>query len=349
MSRPLHSLLWMGIFTLLIIVGCIVLANPLYAAFASNIAFNSVILLVFLIGVIINFRQVVRLYPEIDWLERYQLGAISSQTTEPKLLSSMARLLEGKENIAMSTHSLQTILESIRTRLEDSRDLSRYIIGVLIFLGLLGTFWGLMSTVTSIGMLISEMSVDAVDGATIFASLKNSLAGPLSGMGVAFSSSLFGLAGSLVVGFLDLQSGHAQNRFVNELEEWLSSSTRISSGVLSDDSGAIGGSAYLQALLEKTADALDKMQRMNDSGDQGRNQLAKQLGDMRDSFGQFNHLLTEQNERLERAQHSQAEITRLLKSTLEQLEAKSNDDELRSELRLLTKTIANALSTRGNA
>ena len=348
MSRPLHTLLWMGAFSILILVGCIILRGPLYAAFESNISFNLVILLVFVIGVIINFRQVIRLYPEIDWLERYQLGSISTQTVKPRLLSSMASLLEGKENVSMSTHSLQTILESIRTRREDSRDLSRYIIGVLIFLGLLGTFWGLMSTVTSIGLLISEMSVDAADGATIFASLKNSLAGPLSGMGVAFSSSLFGLAGSLIVGFLDLQSGHAQNRFVNELEEWLSSSTRISSGVISDDSGTVGGSAYLQALLEKTADALEKMQRVNDSGDQQRNQLSKQLGDMRDTFSQFNNLLVEQNERLDRTHHSQTEMTRLLKSTIEQLETKSNDDELRSELRLLTKTIANALSTRGN-
>lgn len=349
MSRPKQTLLWMSVFILLVLIGCLLLFKPLYQAFLANVAFNSVIFAVFLVGIVINFRQVIRLYPEVEWIERYQTSTTSARVVSPKLLSSMAHLLDGRKDMVMSTHSLQTILESIRTRLEDARDLSRYIIGVLIFLGLLGTFWGLMATVSSIGGLISEMSVEGRDGAAIFASLKNSLSGPLSGMGVAFSSSLFGLAGSLVVGFLDLQAGHAQNRFVNELEEWLSSSTRISSGMLSDDSGAIGAPAYLQALLEKTADTLEKMHRADKSEDKQRNTLNQQLEEMRNSFDKFNELLGEQNEKLERVNNTQTDIARLLKDTMESLDKSSDDEELRSELRLLTKTIANALASKGSA
>jgi MotA/TolQ/ExbB proton channel family len=349
MTRPIQTILWMSIFTVIIAVGAVLLAEPLHNAYSSNVVFNTSILAVLIIGIVINFRQVLQLYPEIEWIEAYQKNSLNLNTSNPKLLSSMSRMLEGKEDLAMSTTSMRTILDSIRTRLEDSRDLSRYLIGVLVFLGLLGTFWGLMATVSAVGALIGEMSVEATDGATIFENLKTSLSGPLAGMGVAFSSSLFGLSGSLVVGFLDLQAGHSQNRFVNELEEWLSSSTRISSGIIDDEAGAFGAPAYVHALLEKTADALEKMQRANTSEDNQREFLAKQLGDMRGTFDRFNDLLGEQNERLDKLNLTQNEIARLLKTTSELAKDSPANEELRSELRLLTKTIANALSTRGTS
>lgn len=349
MTRPIRTLLWMSLFTVIIAVGGVFLAEPLHDAYSSNVVFNSVILGILIIGVAINFRQVFQLYPEITWIERYQTNSTTSSTVQPRLLSSMARLLGGKEDLVLSTTSMRTILDSIRTRIEDSRDLSRYLIGVLIFLGLLGTFWGLMATVSAVGDLISEMSVEATDGAAIFENLKTSLAGPLSGMGVAFSSSLFGLSGSLIVGFLDLQAGHAQNRFVNELEEWLSSSTRISSGIIGDEGSALGAPAYVQALLEKTADALEKMQRASASEDNQREFMAKQLGDMRGTFDRFNNLLGKQNDRLDQLNVTQNEIARLLKTTFDQIQESPANEELRSELRLLTKTIANALSSRGGS
>jgi len=192
-----------------------------------------------------------------------------------------------------------------------------------------------MATVSTIGNLISEMSVEASSGEAIFETLKNSLAAPLAGMGIAFSSSLFGLSGSLVVGFLDLQAGHAQNQFVNELEEWLSSNTRISSGIIGDEDSVLGAPAYVQALLEKTADALEKMQRASAAEDNQRELIAKQLGDMRGTFDKLND--------------TQNEITRLLKTTFDQTRESPLNEELRSELRLLTKTIANALSSRGSS
>ena len=347
MTRPIQTLLWMSVFTVVVAGGGVLLAEPLHNAYSSNVVFNSIILGVLVIGVAINFRQVLQLYPEIEWIEAFQTSALGSNSSRPKLLSSMARMLEGKEDLAMSTTSMRTILDSIRTRLEDSRDLSRYLIGVLVFLGLLGTFWGLMATVSAVGTLISDMSVEATDGAAIFENLKTSLSGPLAGMGVAFSSSLFGLSGSLVLGFLDLQAGHSQNRFVNELEEWLSSSTRISSGIIGDDGDSFGAPAYVHALLEKTADALEKMQLASSSEDNQREFLAKKLGDMHGTFERFNELLVEQNDRLDRVNLTQNEIASLLKTASDQSHASSANEELRSELRLLTKTIANALSSRG--
>ena len=349
MTRPIQTLLWMSLFTILVITGAFFLAEPLHQAFTSNVVFNGIIMAVLVIGIGINFRQVLQLYPEIAWIKHFQSDASTASKVQPKLLSSMARLLEGKEDLSLSTSSMHTMLESLRTRIDDSRDLSRYMISVLVFLGLLGTFWGLMSTVSAVGSLIGGMSVEASSGEAIFESLKNSLAEPLSGMGIAFSSSLFGLSGSLVVGFLDLQAGHAQNRFINELEEWLSSSTRISSGIIGEEGGAIGAPAYVQALLEKTADALEKMQRASSSDDNQRDLMIKQLDNMRDTFNRFNELLDKQNERFEQLNSSQNEIARLLKASSEQPQQTSDNEELRSELRLLSKTIANALANRGSS
>ena len=143
MTRPIQTLFWMCIFTVVVAGGSFLLAGPLQEAYSSNVVFNSIIMFVLVIGIAINFKQVIQLYPEINWIERYQNNSIGKNTTQPKLLSSMARMLEGKEDLSLSTTSMQAILDSIRTRLEDSRDLSRYLIGVLVFLGLLGTFLGI--------------------------------------------------------------------------------------------------------------------------------------------------------------------------------------------------------------
>ena len=155
---------------------------------------------------------------------------------------------------------MRSLLDGIASRLDESRDLSRYNIGLLIFLGLLGTFWGLLETVGSIKTVIDNLSVSSGELATIFSNLKSGLSAPLSGMGTAFSSSLFGLAGSLILGFLDLQASQSQNRFYNDLEEWLSSLTRLSSGAMTSE-GEQSVPAYVQALLEQTAESLENLQR----------------------------------------------------------------------------------------
>ncbi len=232
MTRPTHVFLWMIPFLGLVALAVAVLYAPLAEAFQSNPAFNGIILLVFLIGIIINFRQVISLSSEVAWINKYRgkrkfLGPRAP--AEPRMLASLAKMLgrHEKELTSLPHLSLRALLDSVRLRLDESRDVSRYMIGLLVFLGLLGTFWGLLLTVSGVGQMIGTLTATGNNTTAMFGSLMEGLQGPLSGMGTAFSSSLFGLAGSLVLGFLDLQASHAQNRFFNELEDWLSGVTRL--------------------------------------------------------------------------------------------------------------------------
>jgi hypothetical protein len=154
---------------------------------------------------------------------------VSVAEEKPVLLRPLTKHLSGmhRDRFRLSALSLRTVLEGIRAHLEESREISRYMIGLLIFLGLLGTFWGLLGTISAVGNVIGGLEVGSRDFATIFQNLKGGLQEPLQGMGTAFSSSLFGLGGSLVLGFLDIQASHAQNRFFNEMEEWLSGVTQL--------------------------------------------------------------------------------------------------------------------------
>lgn len=258
------TLLWIMAFLLITAVVTALLWIPLSTAFMSNPIFNSLILAVLVIGILINLRQVLMLVPDAAWVRAYRASQASLRLPRASVITSLVRLLtENKaKNLRLSAMSTQALLDGIRSRLDESRELSRYIIGLLIFLGLLGTFWGLLDTLGAIGYVIRDLEISATDATVIFDELRLGLEAPLSGMGTAFSSSLFGLAGALVLGFVDLQTGHAQNRFYNDIEEWLSGLTHYSSGGLSTtDDGSTNIPFYIQALLEQTADSLDRLQR----------------------------------------------------------------------------------------
>jgi predicted RNase H-like HicB family nuclease len=223
LSSPRIFLVRMLIFVVLVGVIVAVLRNQIEIAFMANPALNALIILVLLIGIALALRQVLRLYPEIAWVNGFRLGNSGLAVKRaPVLLAPMAAILRSRpERMAISAQMMRGILDSIATRLDEARDISRYMTGLLVFLGLLGTFWGLIQTVTSVGGVIQGLKATG-DAASMFDALRGGLAAPLSGMGISFSSSLFGLAGSLVLGFLDLQSSQAQNRFYTELEDWLS-------------------------------------------------------------------------------------------------------------------------------
>ena len=171
----------------------------------------------------------IRLFREVKWVNNFQNGDHHADIgAPPSLLAPMATMmLDHKYEITLSATSMRSILDSISFRLDESREYSRYMIVLLIFLGLLGTFWGLLLTVDSIGQTIGTLKIGTGEASIMFEELKLGLEKPLSGMGVAFSSSLFGLSGSLILGFFDLLYNQAQNRFYNELEEWLSTVTEI--------------------------------------------------------------------------------------------------------------------------
>ena len=236
MHSTRQPLSWMFVYLAVVGTICVLLLEPLRTAFMANWGFNSVILGVLAVGILINFRQVLILNTEINWIRVFRTGQPGiSVTTEPRLLKPLASHLSKRrrDRFSLSALALRTILDGIRERLDESREISRYLMGTLIFLGLLGTFWGLLGTIAAVGQVIDGLEVGNGDFAAVFAELKQGLKAPLGGMGTAFSSSLFGLGGSLVLGFLDLQAGHAQNRFFNGLEEWLTGVTQ-----LVDDLGA---------------------------------------------------------------------------------------------------------------
>ncbi len=239
LTKPSVFLRWMVLFLLATIFLGILLYSQIFRAFMANPGLNGLIAGVLLFGTIYAFRQIIRLYPEINWVNQFRLSDITqSQKRPPVLLSPMVKLLGDRPGeIAMNTSSMRSILDSVGSRLDEARDTSRYLIGLLVFLGLLGTFWGLLETINSVGRTIGALPT----GGDNLSGLEDLIAGlkaPLSGMGTAFSSSLFGLAGSLILGFLDLQASHAQNRFYNELEDWLASITTLGGSADSAKTGS---------------------------------------------------------------------------------------------------------------
>src|ERR1700680_2127488 len=226
-SSPWVFLGRMLVFVLIVSLVVVILNRQIWAAFLANPGLNALIIFVLLVGILLAFRQVVRLFPEIAWVNSFRLADPGLAVERgPVLLAPMAAILSDRAGrMTISSQIMKSLLDSIATRLDEARDMSRYMTGLLIFLGLLGTFWGLIETVGSVGKVIDGLKVGG-DAAQVFDSLKEGLAAPLGGMGISFSSSLFGLAGSLVLGFLDLQTSQAQNRFYTDLEDWLATTVR---------------------------------------------------------------------------------------------------------------------------
>ena len=226
LTPPRIYLVRMGVFLVLAGFLVFILYRPIWAAFLANPGLNGLILGELLIGIVLAIRQVVRLFREVRWVNDLGRSDDEYMTLEqPVLLAPMAALIGNRASrTGLSVTMTRSLLDSIAARLDENRELVRYLAGLLVFLGLLGTFWGLIDTVGSVGKVIQSMRTGAEAGA-LFDELKSGLAAPLSGMGLSFSASLFGLAGSLVLGFLDLQAGQAQSRFYTELEDWLARAT----------------------------------------------------------------------------------------------------------------------------
>jgi hypothetical protein len=254
LSSPRIFLVRMLVFLVLCALVMVVLYKQIILAFFANPGLNALIALVLFIGTILAFRQVIRLYPEVSWVNHFRISDPGlALDRRPTLLAPMAAILGGERTgrMTITQQTMRHLLDSIATRLDESRDISRYMTGLLVFLGLLGTFWGLIETVGSVGKVIDGLKVGG-DAGALFDTLKEGLAAPLGGMGISFSSSLFGLAGSLILGFLDLQSSQAQNRFYTDLEDWLASTVREYSG----DTAA--GGADLQNAIDRLRASLEE-------------------------------------------------------------------------------------------
>ncbi len=371
MSNPLPYLIRMLLFLAAVAIIAYLLHHDLLRVFLNTPILNSVIVGVLVIGIFFVMRQVLSLWPEVRWLRRFQArepGAPPLDTYSIDLLSPMAAMLgERQDSFRLSPTATRALLDGIASRLDERRELSRYMIGLLIFLGLLGTFWGLLETIGAVADAIGGMQVTGGDAVQMFAKLKEGIEGPLKGMATAFGASLFGLSGSLVLGFLELQASQAQGRFHTELEEWLAGATRLSSGVLQPE-GEQGVSAYVEALLERTADGLDELTRTLRRSEETREATAAANATLVERLASLAESMRTQQTLLARlAEHSielRGTVTRLsdrgqgvdtealanhqrnIEASLARLVEESVrsrvtlTDELRGELRLLARTMA---------
>jgi hypothetical protein len=348
MTRPNTYLIRMLLFLAAVLAVTALLMDRLVTAFANNPPLNSLIGAVLLGGIIWNLHQVIRLNPEVRWIEAFRVSPErAAGAASPALLAPMANMLSPRtggaesKRLTLSAATTRGMLDSLASRLDESRELSRYTTGLLIFLGLLGTFWGLLLTVGSVSDVIGSLSVGSGDINAMFEQLKAGLARPLHGMGTAFSSSMFGLSGALILGFLDLTAGQAQNRFFNELEEWLAGLTRVSSGALGDGEAPIP--VYVQALLEQTAENLESLQRIISRGEEGRQAANQAIIALTETMRGTQQALARLAEREETGT---SQLLRSIDATLQRMnmELAANQTQtaadLRQDLRLLARTLA---------
>jgi hypothetical protein len=268
--------LWrmLGFLAAVLVLGLLV-SPTLATAFLASPVLNGAILALLGFGIGWNLLQVVRLRAEAIWVEAFRAGRVPDAA--PGLLAPMAQMLSRRGGrVALSPTAMRSVLDGISGRLDETRELSRYMIGLSIFLGLLGTFWGLIQTVGAVAAVIQGLSIEGTDLTGMFDRLKAGLAEPLSGMGTAFSSSLFGLAGALVLGFLDLACGQAQTRFFTELEDWLAGVTRLSFGL--GEEGEATLPEHVQALLAETAENLAETRELVARGEAAAERTADALG-----------------------------------------------------------------------
>lgn len=345
----------MALFGVAVAIAGYVLWRPALAAFMANPALNGVIVGVLLVGIVVCVRQALTLFSEISWIEAYQRqSAGAAPAHAPRLMAPIARALgDDGQKATLTTMSTRALLDGVDSRLDEGRELARYLVGLLIFLGLLGTFWGLLETVRSIGDVVDGLAVDSTNasaGAVMFDQLRAGLRAPLDGMGTAFSSSLFGLSGALALGFLDLQAGQAQNRFYNDVEDWLSGMARFRASPLAGDGEGDGArpSAFTEALLQQTAEALDDLRRLVARSEDGRRDTSQGLARMTDRLQDLGERLESLGAIVERQQRvidsataSQADIGQGLAALTAQLGAPSpGDPEARRQLAQIERLLA---------
>ena len=319
----------------LIIIG--LLFNQLASAFSGNLALNSVIVATALIGVAFIFRQTWRLVPEAKWLSDIQkTNTISQSAPRPVLLATVHVMLsDASEDGQLSALSLRSVLDGVAARLDEAREISRYFIGLLVFLGLLGTFWGLLQTIGSVGRVVGGLDLSSTDFDAMMSQLRNGLDAPLAGMATAFSSSLFGLGGSLVIGFLDLQLGQAMGRFFNEVEDWLSAFAKFSDQTASrSDSGQ---QALAQGLSEEGARAMITLASAIDAAQRDRTEQTRQITSLNTTLAVLSEQMADDRRLREQLAQLNIQIQELTSSLDEK--ARLQQETVGTELRALSTAI----------
>ena len=319
----------------LVIIG--LLFNQLASAFSGNLALNSVIVATALIGVAFIFRQTWRLVPEAKWLSDIQkTNTISQSAPRPVLLATVHVMLsDASEDGQLSALSLRSVLDGVAARLDEAREISRYFIGLLVFLGLLGTFWGLLQTIGSVGRVVGGLDLGSTDFGDMMSQLRNGLDAPLAGMATAFSSSLFGLGGSLVIGFLDLQLGQAMGRFFNEVEDWLSAFAKFSDQTASRSDG--GQQALAQGLSEEGTRAMITLASAIDAAQRDRTEQTRQITSLNTTLAVLSEQMADDRRLREQLAQLNIQIQQLTSSLDEK--ARLQQETVSTELRALSTAI----------
>ena len=337
MTNPHRYLIRMLVFLLVVFTIAGLLHAPLLRAFLGNPALNGVILGALAIGILYSIRQILRLDPERRWLMNVQKsGKLDNRQVKPVLLATVyAMLADQRQESQLSALSLRSVLDGVAARLDEGREISRYMIGLLVFLGLLGTFWGLLQTIGAVGAVVGSIDTASTDFDAMMQQLKGGLDAPLSGMSTAFSSSLFGLAGSLILGFLDVQLGQAMGRFFNELEDWLSAFARFNDrpGNADANTGALAA-----GMSEEAARALIHLGNSIAAGEDNRAKVLDQLTNVNMTLAALNEALAD--DRRLREQLAQ------LNAGIAQLSADLAEDRSKSNLAVTAelRTLAGAIN-----
>ncbi len=338
-ARPVFSQPVRQITLMLIVLGLSgfgsFLALPrVLPVFEANPYLNGFILFVFAIGVLACFYQVFQLIGSVRWIERFASDRLDRSTQAPLLLASLATLLRSRgARMQVSATSTRSILDSVATRIDEAREITRYIVNMLIFLGLLGTFYGLATTVPAVVDTIRNLAPeDGEGGVEVFNRLMTGLEAQLGGMGVAFASSLLGLAGSLIVGLLELFAGHGQNRFYRELEEWLSTITRV--GFTSGDEAA-GDQGALAAVVEHMVEQMERLQQMFQNADVSRSEINENLSTLAGSIER----MTEKMDGMDPASAALERVAAGQDRLISALERQRSNDEIDAESRMRLRSI----------
>ncbi len=336
-SQPVRQIVMMLTALGLSGFGVFVALPRVLPVFEANPYLNGFIVFVFVIGVLATFYQVTQLIGSVRWIERFAGGEVDSADNPPQLLAPLASLLRSRgARMQLSSTSTRSILDSVASRIDEERDITRYIVNLLIFLGLLGTFYGLATTVPAVVDTIRSLAPqEGEQGLDVFNRLMSGLESQLGGMGVAFASSLLGLAGSLIVGLLELFAGHGQNRFYRELEEWLSSITRVGFAAGEEGGAETAETHAVSGAIEQMAGQMDALQSLFRQSDASRAAVDRKLGDLADAIGAMTR-------RLDRSDGVEAALDRVAigqGTLIETLRAHGPAEGLDAESRMRLRSI----------
>lgn len=343
MTDPRRYLVRMILFLITVVIIGALLYAPLSNAFMGNPVLNGVILGTLLLGVAYIIRQILRLSPERRWLDGIQTnGKLDQPHAKPVLLATVyAMLADQRHDAQLSALSLRSVLDGVAARLDEGREISRYMIGLLVFLGLLGTFWGLLQTIGAVGLVVGSLDTASTDFNQMMAQLRTGLDAPLSGMATAFSSSLFGLAGSLILGFLDLQLGQAMGRFFNELEDWLSAFARFND---SNPNQQQGVSPLASGMSEEAARALLSLSHSIAAAEENRNAMLTQMTKMNGTLAGLNEAMMDDRRLRDQLAQLNANIERLSEDL--HGDRDRHGKAVAAELRALSTSIAGLIANK---